>query len=979
MNNENHKTNHSGETYWQKLLLEINSFSEKRTGKEQLNQVIKDGLKVYVTFPGCSEVSLFMAEYNSQNFYYSTSFPELNTKKSTSHFNLLDEEGIIRNAINNGKPQFYFHETEKKYFAVIPLIVPAGILGMVVLTLDKDPVYFEQIINGLLFQHTFTFAVIIQSHRLTGDIKSIETLFSQRVASRTVALEKTRRELKVILDSIITGILMTDKNNGKIIRANQTALELLGLESEQVLDKKISDFIIPSESSNQNQNYIEEIVINNQSEKIPVFRKTIDLYDKGFDFIIENFIDIRELKKTEAALRASEESYRKLFDSVDDAIYIQSKDGKFLDVNMGAVRMYGYDRSEIIGQYPTMLSADNLNDINKAKDLIDKAFEGVPQTFEFWGKRKNGEIFLKEVNLNKGYYFGEEAVIASARDITERKKAEDTIRESEQLFRSVWECSSEGMRLTDKDGIICSINEAFCNLVEKPREEIVNKSFSLLYGDEEYRNSDEKYKQRFISGDIRSFFEIEVTFWNGKKKWIALSNSFIVIDNNRKYLLSIFRDITERKKYESLQQALYDISESASSSVSLNELYVKIHFIIKNLMQANNFYIAQYDEKTDILSFPYFVDEFDEAPVSRKPLNGLTEYVLRTGKDLLATKEIDNELRKAGEVDIIGEPSEIWLGVPLKIDEKVFGVLVVQDYKNQSAYGEAERQILYFISEQIASAIYRKKSEEELLQFTEELKQSKLLLEDRAEELSTLNEQLSNSEKELKELIKEKDKFFSIVSHDLRSPFHGLLGFGEILVNEFDQLSKDEIKMFVERIYASSKNLYNLLNNLLEWSKLKTNKVDYIPENFIISEAIQQVIDLLSGNAINKQIQIVNDSKSNHIVFADTNMIKSVLQNLVSNAIKFSHPRGVITITTRDIGNRVLTSVSDTGIGISEGNIKRLLDENSFYSTKGTAEEMGSGLGLVLCKELIEKNCGTFNIESTPGKGSTFSFDLPQK
>ncbi len=982
MNIEDKKLYDNSENIWQLILHTINTFVGNRTGKEPLSQIIKDGLKVYTIFPGCNGVSLFMIEEEANEFYYSSSYPMLDIKTNNELFNSIEKQGIIENVKKSCKPQVYNTQNSNKenvFYLVVPLINHEGIIGVVILFLNSDPVTYEQLLYELLYQHTSSFAMILHCFRISNDINNAETLFNQRVASRTVELEKTRRELKVILDSIFTGILMVDRSNQKIIRANQTAIELLGVDKEEIIEKQVTEFITPSSEEAQSNKYVEEVITNEKGEVIPIFRKTIDLLSKGFDFKIENFIDIRELKKAEEAVRSSEESYRKLFDSVSDAIYIQSKDGTFLDVNLGAVKLYGYEREEFYGKDPMFLSAEGMNDLEETKKHIEKAFEGTPQQFEFWGKRKNGEIFKKEIVLNKGYYFGKEVVIASARDITERKKVEEKIRESEQLFRSVWECSSEGMRLTDKDGIIRSVNNSFCQMVEKTREEIEGRSFSILYGDEDYQNSDKKYVARFNKGEIKQFFESEVTFWNNKKKWVALSNSFITVDENRKYLLSIFRDITERKKHENLQNALYDISESASSSVTLKELYTKIHLIVKNLMPANNFYIAQYDAGEDILSFPYFVDEFDEAPLPRKPLNGLTEYVLRTGKILLATKEVDEKLRIAGEVEIIGEPSEIWMGVPLKVDEKVFGVLVVQDYKNQNIYGETERQVLYFISEQIASAIYRKKSEEELLRFNEELKQNKLLLEERAIELSILNEQLLSSEKELKDVIKEKDKFFSIISHDLRSPFHGLLGFGEILINEFEELSKEDIKKFIERIYSSSKNLYNLLNNLLEWSKLRTNKVDYSPDVFRIKDVVNSVIEILAGNAFKKRINLYNNAGNRHMVFADQNMIYSVLQNLISNAIKFTHPDGMITIETKEISGRIEISVSDTGIGISEKEIKKLFEFNAFHSTKGTAEEMGSGLGLVLCKELIEKNGGIFSAKSNPGKGSTFTFTLPQK
>jgi len=192
------------------------------------------------------------------------------------------------------------------------------------------------------------------------------------------------------------------------------------------------------------------------------------------------------------------------------------------------------------------------------------------------------------------------------------------------------------------------------------------------------------------------------------------------------------RDITERKRFEKVQSALYKISEAVNTTEDMQTLYATIHEVIKSLMPANNFYIALYDEEEDIISFPYFVDEYDLPPEPRKPGRGLTEYVLRSGLDMIVTGEQDLALRAKGEVDLVGEPSAVWVGVSLKHEGKVRGVMAVQDYHNQNAYGETEKQILIFVSEQIALAIERKRTSEELINYNRQLQISKDLLEEKS-------------------------------------------------------------------------------------------------------------------------------------------------------------------------------------------------------------------------------------------------------
>jgi len=178
--------------------------------------------------------------------------------------------------------------------------------------------------------------------------------------------------------------------------------------------------------------------------------------------------------------------------------------------------------------------------------------------------------------------------------------------------------------------------------------------------------------------------------------------------------LLVTQDITERRRSERLQSALYRIAEVSTTARDLNELYVAIHAIVAHLLDAKNFYIALYDAEANLLTFPYFVDECDAAPAPRTPKKGLTEFVLRSGQPLLATGERINELAAAGEVERTGSAADDWLGVPLKRGDSPFGVLAVQHYAARTHFGERERDVLTFVSQQVANAIVRKRNEEAL-------------------------------------------------------------------------------------------------------------------------------------------------------------------------------------------------------------------------------------------------------------------------
>jgi len=286
-------------------------------------------------------------------------------------------------------------------------------------------------------------------------------------------------------------------------------------------------------------------------------------------------------------LQARLDATHGMIDAISEAIYIQDAEGRFLDVNEGAARMYGYPRSFFIGKTPAVLSAPGRNDLEALAQAFEKVLRGEPQQFDFWGLRQNGVIFPKEVRLYPGTYLGQKVIIAVAQDISDRKRAELT------------------------------------------------------------------------------------------------------------------------------QKATYHIAEAALGSRDTQELFQRIHAIIRDLMPAENLYIALCDPQSDLVSFPYWVDQVDPAPEPRILRHGLTEYVFRTGQPLLIDSQTLLDLQKSGEVEPLGTLSLDWLGVPLRNDSGVFGVLVVQSYDGGHRYTSGDCELLAFVSAQVALAIDRTKAQAE--------------------------------------------------------------------------------------------------------------------------------------------------------------------------------------------------------------------------------------------------------------------------
>lgn len=227
------------------------------------------------------------------------------------------------------------------------------------------------------------------------------------------------------------------------------------------------------------------------------------------------------------------------------------------------------------------------------------------------------------------------------------------------------------------------------------------------------------------------------------------------------------------------------------------------------------------------------------------------------------------------------------------------------------------------------------------------------------------------------QLNADKDRFISILSHDLRSPFNNLLGLSDVLTENIHQLHVDEIKKLANQIKTTALSTYNLLEDLLMWARTQQGKVPFNPQLISFRDIFMNVLEPLNPLADAKTLTINYSAPDGGKIFADIDMIKTVLRNLVSNAIKFTNIGGAININAEENPENITISVSDNGIGIAPDDLTKLFNISEVLSTKGTANEKGTGLGLLLCKEFVEKHGGKIWVESEVGKGSDFIFTLP--
>ncbi len=229
---------------------------------------------------------------------------------------------------------------------------------------------------------------------------------------------------------------------------------------------------------------------------------------------------------------------------------------------------------------------------------------------------------------------------------------------------------------------------------------------------------------------------------------------------------------------------------------------------------------------------------------------------------------------------------------------------------------------------------------------------------------------------ELKKLNSNKDKFFSIIAHDLRVPFSGLIGITNFILKNIEKFGQDEIKDNLEALKDSAETLYTLLENLLAWSRLQRGIMEFQPETISLEEIAEQNTHLFFSTAEQKQITLTNQIPKGTNVYADKNMIATIMRNLISNALKFTHPGGIVAISGHQNGTDVELSISDTGVGIPYKDLPQLFRIDEKYSHVGTGGEEGTGVGLILCKDLVEKNGGEIFVESEVGQGTIFTISL---
>ena len=566
-------------------------------------------------------------------------------------------------------------------------------------------------------------------------------------------------------------MLFVDCNNAAIelLRAKDKA-QLLGVHPAELSpplqpdgqDSRAKAAAITELTQAQGTQRFEWVARRFDGTEVPLEVATIPILSQGRRLNVVVARDITERKLAEEALRESERKFRQLFEASSDSILILDPETLgCVDCNAAAARMGAEGNKQwLIGRSIFELSPERQPDgrltREATRDLVDRVLHQGPQRLEWTGKRSDGADLPLEVVLTPIRWGERTFLVSAARDITERKRAEQEIRELNQSLER---------RIAERTAELAASEARFRALVEHAPEAIVvfdgqtgrflfgNQHTCRIYGvgpEDLTRLTPEQVCPEFQADGRRSSElareKMNEALAGGTPvfEWIHRHTSGRLLptevrlvrlpdDRSRPLLRASIIDNTERKRREAVQQATFQISEAAHTADNLSSFYARVHSIMRSLMPARNFYIALLQPETATIAFPYFVDEYERAPDPFPLGTGLTGYVLRSGKPLLVGRELNTRKRRVGdevtydglpELHYIecGKPAAIWLGVPLRLGGTTLGVMAVQDYHNDEAYGEEDIRILTFMAEQTALALERKRSEQALRESEEKFR-----------------------------------------------------------------------------------------------------------------------------------------------------------------------------------------------------------------------------------------------------------------
>ena len=806
-----------------------------------------------------------------------------------------------------------------------------------------------------------------QTHCILQDI-------TERKRTENALLESEERYRTVVSNTPVVTFVTDEK--GIFSLSEGMGLAKLGLKPGQVVGRSVFD--VYRDSPTILDAMIKALSGVHQRNEVTVQGIVFDVfYSPVFDQngkvvkVIGVSNDITERKKAEDQLLRSEAKYRTIFENVQDVFYKTNMEGILLEVSPSIEHLTGYNQAEIIGSNVDVFYHD-LKDRILVLDTILK--NGELKDYELKLKTQSGEIKYGSVNarLILDAQTRPSHIIGAIRDITERKMAVLALKESEDRYRGFISQVSEGVYRFESDvpmDISLPIEEQIDFIYDHLFIAECNNAFLKMYGTTNRNDVIGKGHLEFHGGRhnvvnrrlLKEFINNGYSIQNGitEEKNAAgqvmyiSNNSLGIVENN--HLVRVWGtqiDITEKVQSDRVQQVLYSISNAALSSKDMDELTEIISFELGKLLNTVNFYIAFYDETNGMLSTHFLNDEQDKI-TSWSAGKSATGYVIKHQKSLLAKEADVYKLCEEGEIEIVGAPSRVWLGVPLWAKKKVIGAIVVQSYDNADAYTEKDQLMLEFISHQIGISIERKKAELDLKEAILKAQESDRL----------------------------KSAFLANMSHEIRTPMNGILGFAGLLKEP--DLTEEEQVEYIQIIEDSGVRMLNIINDIMSISKVESGQMEITISETNINDQIKYLYTFFRPEVEGKGMKLFIKNSlpaKDAVIKTDKEKVYAILTNLVKNAIKFTHSGSIEFGYCLKSGNEpgeLEFFVKDTGMGIAEEQKGFIFDRFRQGSESLSRNYEGAGLGLAISKAYVEMLGGKIWVESEVKKGSVFYFTLP--
>ena len=520
--------------------------------------------------------------------------------------------------------------------------------------------------------------------------------------------------------------------------------------------------------------------------------------------------------------------------------------------------------------------------------------------------------------------------------------------ESDQLFKTIWNKSNDGMRLTDDRGRIIKVNQAYCRIVGKEAKDLEGELLNVVYTEEEGKIILSSYQEKYINKKDYNYFESKYRLWNNKKVWLAVSVSSLSLPGGTQAVLSVFHDITNRKQREEqlLLQSL--VLDQIYDNVTVVDLKGIIRFVNKAECEMMNC------SADDLVG--KHVSIYGDEPVSGKKESSIFDYVMKYGE---------------------------WRGEVFKYNKA--GKKIFLDNRVTLVYDNLGKPIGIC---GVSTDITLKREAEETL------KQNEKKLRDQNERFEILNRELNKSNLKIKEINEElskarekaeesdrlKSDFLANMSHEIRTPMNGILGFTDLLKNA--NLKPEKKDLFIRIIEQSGQRMLGILNNIIDISKIEAGLIEISRENIQLNSLLKELYDFFKPEAERKglRFEMHRGLPDNSCYFsADRQKLEQIISNLIKNAIKFTD-KGRIDFGYKKAGSRLEFFVRDSGCGIPDDYKEKVFKR--FWRAKGGDRKRveGTGLGLPITKSLTELIGGKIWYESEPGKGSVFyvSFPMPE-